>query len=77
MTKSAKATEANEPRLGEVISLQEASKRSGLSASHLRLILRRGEIWGMKLSRDWLTTEQAVREYLTRERKPGPKPRKK
>jgi len=77
MTSSKKVTEANQPRLGELISLEEASKHSGLSASHLRLMLRRGKIWGMKISRDWLTTEKAVKEYLTRERKPGPKPRTK
>jgi hypothetical protein len=37
------------------------------------LLIRRGEIWGKKIGRDWFTTTQAVREYLTRDRRPGPK----
>ena len=60
-----------------LISLKMAAKLSGLSASHLRLLLRQKEIRGTKMGRDWFTTEQAVREYLSREHKPGPKPSKK
>ena len=60
-------------QLKDLISLHEAAKLSGLSASHLRLLVRQKEIWGIKVGRDWLTTEQAVQEYLARNRKPGPK----
>lgn len=37
------------PSLDELITLREAAELSGLSESHLRLLVRRGEIWGMEL----------------------------
>ena len=46
------------------ITLAEAARRVGLSASHLRMLARRERISARKLGRDWLTTESAVREYL-------------
>lgn len=60
------------PSLAELISLREAAEFSGLSHSHLRLLVRSGEIWGKKMGRDWFTTAQAVQEYLARDRRPGP-----
>jgi len=63
----------NQPRLDELITLREAAELSGLSHSHLRLLIRKGDIWGQKKGRDWFTTAQAVREYLARDRRPGPK----
>ena len=66
----------DQPRLDELITLREAAEISGLSHSHLRILVRRGDIWGKKKGRDWFTTAQAVREYLARERRPGPKPDK-
>ncbi len=64
-----------QPGLDELLSLSEAANRTGLSASHLRLLVRNGEVWGKKVGRNWLTTEQAVRDYLAHEHKPGPKPK--
>lgn len=64
----------DQPSLGELLPLNEAAERCGLSASHLRLLVREGEVWGTKIGRNWVTTEQAVREYLARNRRPGPKP---
>lgn len=61
------------PRLEELLSLNKAAERCGVSASHLRLLVREGEVWGMKLGRNWVTTEKAVREYLARDHRPGPK----
>jgi DNA (cytosine-5)-methyltransferase 1 len=49
-------------------SLREAAVRSGLSASHLRLLARSGRIKAQKIGRDWFTTEAAVLAYLTNER---------
>ncbi len=46
------------------MSLREAAVRSGLSASHLRLLARLGRIRAQKLGRDWFTTEAAVDAYL-------------
>ena len=64
------------PSLNELISLREASELSGLSAGHLRLLVRRGKLWGAKLGRNWVTTTQAIEEYLVQDRRPGPKPKK-
>jgi len=64
-----------QPSLADLITLREAADLSGLSHSHLRLLIRRGDIWGMKKGRDWFTTAQAVGIYLARNRQPGPKPR--
>lgn len=65
----------DDPSLDELITLKEAADHSGLSYSHLRRLARTGEIWAKKFGTTWLTTEQAVNEYLARDRRPGPKPR--
>ncbi len=65
--------EAHQPDLGELIPLKRAAEISGLSYSHWRYLARKGEVWAKKLGRDWFTTEQAVLEYLSRNRRPGPK----
>jgi hypothetical protein len=64
------------PRLDDLISLKKAAKLSGLSPNHLRLLVGRGDIWGEKIGRNWVTTEKAVQEYLARDRRPGPKTNK-
>jgi hypothetical protein len=63
-------------RIVELISLSEAAEISGLSNSHLRLLVRRGDIWGKRMGRDWFTSIKAVNEYLSSNPKPGPKPSK-
>ena len=67
---------SNPPSLDELISLRETSELSGLSAGHLRLLVRRGKLWGVKLGCNWVTTTQAIEEYLAQDRRPGPKPKK-
>ena len=62
--------------IDDLILLREAALISGLSPNHLRLLVRRGDIWGRKLGRDWFTTEQAVKEYISQEHRTGPKPKK-
>jgi len=74
MTDSKKWRDLDQPRLEELISLNKAAKLSGLSPSHIRLLVNHGEVWGVKVGRNWVTTEKAVREYLARNIKPGPKP---
>jgi hypothetical protein len=64
------------PNFDDLISLAEASKVSGLSMNQLRLLVSRGIMWGKKIGRNWVTTEQAVRDYLSLGKKPGPKPKK-
>jgi excisionase family DNA binding protein len=57
----------------KLISLAEAARISGLSPSHLRKLVSEGSVPGEKIGRDWLTTAEAVQEYLKRGNKPGPK----
>ena len=76
MTDNAGAGNPDQPSLDELITLQEAAEFSGLSAGHLRLLVRRGELWGVKLGRNRVTTTEAVEEYLAQDRRPGPKPKK-
>ena len=47
-------------------SVQEAAKLIGISESHLRLLLKRGEIKGKRLGRDWIVLDL----NYTRKRKP-------
>jgi len=76
MPNSANDSRPGQPNLDELISLREAAELSGLSASHLALLVRRGDIWGIKLGHNWLTTAQAVGEYIAHDHRPGPKPKK-
>jgi len=69
-------SENPDPTLTELISLADASALSGLSHGHLALLIRRGDLWGRKIGRDWVTTKQAVLDYLASNPKPGPKPKK-
>ena len=73
MTSNADESSSEQPSLDELISLQEAAELSGLSTSYLRLLVRQGDIWGAKLGRNWVTTAEAVKEFLATERKRGPK----
>jgi excisionase family DNA binding protein len=77
MPDSKKRRAFDQPRLEELISLEEAAKLSGLTADHLRRLVRQGDLWGKKIGRNWVTTEQAIKEYLARDRRPGPKTNKK
>lgn len=71
-----RTNDLSQPNLDDLISLREAAELSGLSASHLRLLVRRGDIWGVKLGHNWVTTSEAVEAYLAQDRRPGPKPKK-
>jgi excisionase family DNA binding protein len=64
----------DQPSLDDLISLKEAADYSGMSASHVRLLVRNGEIQGKKIGRNWVTTRQAVDDYLAKGIKRGPKP---
>jgi hypothetical protein len=73
MSESIHKDDSEKPGLDELITLSQAGLLSGLSPSHLRLLVSKGDIWGTKLGRNWFTTAQAVNEYLKLDRKPGPK----
>jgi excisionase family DNA binding protein len=69
-----KKGKGEDPTSGQrLISTELAAEISGFSQGHIRHLLRTGEMKGEKLGRDWFTTKEAVREYLARQRKPGPK----
>ncbi len=55
--------------------MAEAAAYGGLSAPHLRLLARKGNLKAWKLGRDWFTTREAVDAYLRDEarRKKGPR----
>ena len=57
----------------KLISVERAAEISGFTTGWIRKLLRRGEIRGVKQGRDWYTTETYVREYLNKDRRPGPK----
>lgn len=48
----------------DLLSLREAAARTGVSASHLRLLARTGRIKATRIGTYWATTEAAVRAYL-------------
>jgi hypothetical protein len=67
---------SEKPQLEDLISLTDAAQISGFTTSHLRLLVSTGEVWGIKLGRNWFTTEEAINAYLKIEHRPGPKPKK-
>ena len=76
MANSSQEDTSDQPRLDELISLQEASAICGLTQPHLALLIRRGMLWGKKIGRDWVTTRQAINQYQALDHKPGPKTKK-
>lgn len=49
---------------GRYISLSEAAVRFGISHSHLKLLARTGKLRAFKIGHSWVTTPEAVAEYL-------------
>jgi len=66
---------ADQPNLKELITFSEASRLSGFTDRHLRKLASENQLWAVKLGRNWFTTAHAVKEYLSKSRKPGPKPK--
>lgn len=64
---------SRQPVFEDLITTREGASFSGFTQEHIALLLRKGEIWGKKIGRNWVTTKQAIQEYLSRDRKPGPK----
>jgi hypothetical protein len=69
------STDSEEETTKDLISLAKASKISGFSPAHLRLLVKQGKLWGIKIGRDWVTTTSALQKYLDSDRRPGPKPK--
>jgi Helix-turn-helix domain len=58
----------------EEISTVAAAERYSLTPSYVARLARTHIIRARKFGRDWIVDEEALREYLARPRKPGPKP---
>ena len=52
------------PPIDDLISLREAASFSGYTTNHLRLLISRGDLWAKKIDSLWVTTEDAVNDYL-------------
>ena len=65
-----------QPNLKELITFGKAARLSGFTDRHLRKLASENQMWAVKLGRNWFTTAQAVKEYLAKNRKRGPKPKK-
>jgi excisionase family DNA binding protein len=61
----------SEPQSQELITLEEASRRYGLSHAYLRRIAGNGRLKAKKIGRDWVTTPAAVEAYLSSRQKRG------
>lgn len=59
--------------LKNLISLHEMSQECELSHGHLAHLIRKGELKGWKIGRNWVTTREALIEYRKKNLKPGPK----
>lgn len=53
---------------GKLISIVEVAKSTPYSAEYLSLLARKGRIPAIKLTRDWLTTHQAVSLYVKKQK---------
>ena len=62
-----------QPSIKELITLRQASELCGLTTSHLRRLLGKSKLWGIKIDSIWLTTEYAIQVYLDSNPRPGPK----
>ena len=69
---TSKKKDNDQPSLDDLISLSKAAEISGLSHDHLRRLAGQGEMWALKIGRNWVTTKQAVNDYLALNKRPGP-----
>ena len=68
---------ADKKKREKFIPLKKAAEISGLTQEHIAHLIREGKLWGDKMgSPVWFTTENALEEYLSQDRRPGPKPKK-
>lgn len=58
----------------EYITTAEASQLSGYHKEYLRWLIRNGYINARKWGREWMVDRKSLSEYISKEKKPGPKP---
>ncbi len=51
----------------KLVSISQAAKLTPYSAGYLSLLARKGKLIAVKLNRDWVTTPQAVLEYVKKQ----------
>ena len=56
------------------LTTNQAAARVKLTNHHIRRLLERGTIEGVKGGRDWLVAIQSLDDYMVNRPKPGPKP---
>jgi hypothetical protein len=49
---------------GSLIPMSQAAKLTPYSADYLSLLARKGRLRAVKISRDWLTTQEEILQYL-------------
>jgi len=76
MPGSQSESNSGQPNIKELITFAEAARLSGFTDRHLRKLASQNQLWAVKLGRNWFTTAQAVKEYLAKTRRPGPKSKK-
>ncbi len=57
-----------------LISVADAGRRYGLSASWVRVLLQQGTVRGQKFGNSWAVDESSLKRYVETPRKRGPKP---
>jgi excisionase family DNA binding protein len=62
------------PDEADLITVAEASARTGYTTRHITRLIRAGKIAGKKIGPIWLTTVEAVEVYRRSNPKPGPRP---
>ncbi len=62
------------PGEADLITVAEASARTGYTPRHITRLLQQGKIAGRRFGPVWLTTVEAVEVYRRSDPKPGPRP---
>lgn len=52
---------------GQLVSMSQVAGMTPYSAEYLSLLARKGKLSAVKINRDWVTTRQAVLEYVRRQ----------
>lgn len=52
---------------GQLVPISQVAKMTPYSAGYLSLLARKGRLTAIKLSRDWMTTPEAVLEYVRKQ----------
>lgn len=71
MSREGEEPQSAEDLAAKLISVTEAAEISNLTTRYIRRLIKEERIWGVKIGRNWLTTEKAIRDFLQTDRRPG------